>query len=106
MNVTVIEKLEKGWIKMDWKESINRVQLGKDDLFDILDKVDRFKSNRSAKEIILFRYKGLPVYVTIQRREYKELLDWLLDRFIQKEWYEGCIKVTKMRSKIKSLVNS
>jgi hypothetical protein len=106
MNVTVIEKLEKGWIKMDWKETIHRVRLGKEDMSELVDKVDRFKGNRSAKEIILFRYKGLPVYVTIQRKEYGELLDWLMGRFIEMEWYEGCVNVTKIKSKIKSLVNS
>jgi hypothetical protein len=106
MNVTVIEKLEKGWIKMNWKDYIHRVQLSKDDLFELVDKIDRFKGNRSAKEIILFRYKTLPIYVTIERKEYKEFLDWLLAHFIEREWYEGCLKVTKIQSKIKSLVNS
>lgn len=106
MNITVIEKLEKGWIKGDWKEYLHRAKLGKEDLFEILDKVERFKSNRSAKEIILFRYKGLPVYVTISRSEYPQLLDWLMDRFLREEWYEGCSKCTTIKKSIKSLANS
>lgn len=106
MNITVIEKLEKGWIKADWKEYLHRAKLGKEDLFEILDKVERFKSNRSAKEIILFRYKGLPVYVTISRSEYPQLLDWLMDRFLREEWYEGCSKCATIKKSIKSLANS
>jgi hypothetical protein len=104
MNVTVIEKLEKGWIKQDWKEVIHKPTIPFNVLESIVDKIDNFKSNRSVKEIILFRYKVLPIYITVRRIEYNLLLEVLLQKFIEIERYDVCQRITEIKSKIKSLV--
>lgn len=101
MNVTILNKLERGWVRMSWKSAIRRNKLSVEDLEALIDKVDNFKSNRSAKEIILYKYKVLPIYVTIYREEYPQLLEYLLSRFVEIEKYEVCSRILKLQTKLK-----
>lgn len=101
MNVTILNKLERGWVRMSWKSAIRRNKLSVEDLEALIDKVDNFKSNRSAKEIILYKYKVLPIYVTIYREEYPQLLEYLLGRFVEIEKYEICSRIVKLQTKLK-----
>ena len=101
MNVTILSKLERGWIRMSWKSAIRRNKLSAEQLEALVDKVDNFKSNRSAKEIILYKYKVVPIYVTIYREEYPQLLEYLLSRFVQIEKYEVCSRIVKLQIKLK-----
>lgn len=101
MNVTILSKLERGWIRMNWKSAIRRNKLSLEQLEALVDKVDNFKSNRGAKEIILYKYKVLPIYVTIFRKEYPLLLEYLLQRFITLESYEICSRIVKLQKKLK-----
>jgi hypothetical protein len=101
MNVTILNKLERGWIRMNWKSAIRRNNLSSEQLEALVDKVDNFKSNRSAKEIILYKYKVVPIYVTIFREEYPQLLEYLLSKFIEIEKYEICSRIVKLQTKIK-----
>ena len=101
MNVTILDKLERGWIRMNWKSAIRRNKLSAENLEALVDKVDNFKSNRSAKEIILYKYKVLPIYVTIYREEYPQLLKYLLSKFIEIEKYEVCSRIVKLQTKLK-----
>jgi hypothetical protein len=41
MNSSTLQKLEKGYIQLDWKEYINRVDLTKAHMETIIDIVDR-----------------------------------------------------------------
>lgn len=100
MNVTILSKLEKGWIRLDWKNSIRRNPLSISDLESLIDKVDNFKSNRSAKEIILYKYKVLPIYVTIFREDYPLLLDYILGVFVKSEQFEMCSRIVKLKNKL------
>ena len=101
MNVTILNKLERGWIRMNWKSAISRNKLSTEQLEALVDKVDNFKSNRSAKEIILYKYKVIPIYVTIYREEYPQLLEYLLNRFVEMEQYEICSRIVKLQTKLK-----
>mgnify|MGYP000008430042 CR=1 FL=1 len=101
MNVTILNKLERGWIRMNWKSAIRRNKLSAEQLEALVDKVDNFKSNRSAKEIILYKYKVLPIYVTIYREEYPQLLEYLLSRFVEIEKYEIRGRIVKLQTKLK-----
>lgn len=100
MNIKVLDKLESGWIKLNWREYIDSVKLSHTDLETLVDLVDNFKGNRSAKEIVLFRYKYLPAYITIVRSEYPKLLDWVYKRFIDKEYYESCKRIIDIKDKL------
>jgi hypothetical protein len=100
MNIKVLDKLESGWIKLNWSDYIDMIKLSHNDLETIVDLVDNFKGNRSAKEIVLFRYKYLPAYITITRSQYPALLNWVYDRFIDKEYYESCKRIVDIKSKL------
>lgn len=100
MNTKVLEKLESGWIKLNWRDCIEKLRLSHSDLETIVDLIDNFKGNRSAKEIVLFRYKYLPAYITIARSEYSKLLDWVYARFIDKEYYESCKRIVDIKAKL------
>ena len=101
MNITILNKLERGWIRMNWKSAIRRNTLSSEHLEALVDKVDNFKSNRAAKEIILYKYKVVPIYVTIFREEYPQLLEYLLSKFIEIERYEVCGRIVKLQTKLK-----
>ena len=101
MNFTILNKLERGWVRMSWKSAIRKNKLSSEELESLIDKVDNFKSNRAAKEIILYKYKVLPIYVTIYREEYPQLLEYLLSKFVKIERYEVCSRIAKLQTKLK-----
>lgn len=100
MNITVLEKLEKGWISLSWKVYLSKVKLTNKNLSELVDKLDNWKSNKKCKEIILVKYKNLPVYITLKREEFKEVAVWLLDRLIQLEEYEECSRLDSILKKL------
>ena len=67
MNITALEKLEKGFIKLDWSTQLDKLNLSEKNLSEFVDKLNNWKSNRRCKEIILAKYKHLPVYITLRR---------------------------------------
>jgi hypothetical protein len=99
MNIKVLDKIESGYIKMYWKEHIHKVPIK--DLEKVLDIIDNFKSNKSTKEIILFKFKKIKAYVTIKRDEYKALIDYIYGKFIELEMYENCKKTLLIINKLK-----
>jgi hypothetical protein len=101
MNITALSKLEKGYVKLDWKQYIHRASLTSKDLERMLDTLDNFKSNRSTKELVLFKLKNSSFYVTIFKKEYSYLLKWLNSEFLDREMYEHCSKVKEIQLKIK-----
>jgi hypothetical protein len=100
MNISVLDKLEKGSILLDWSKHLNRVHLSPQNLSELVDKLDNWKSNKKCKEIILIKYKKLPVYITIHRSEFKRMADWLLNRLSKLEVYEECARIQKMYNKL------
>lgn len=93
MNIKALQKLEKGYIQLDWKEYIDRVELTKDHMETIVDMIDVFKNNKSAKELVVFRFEGIPAYITIKREEYKDILDWIYDKMLIYEFFENCKRI-------------
>jgi hypothetical protein len=100
MNITAIEKLEKGFIKIDSIKHLNRVQLTPKNLSEFVDKLDNWKSNRKCKEIILLKYKNLPMYVTLKRTDFKKMGEWLMDKLKELELYEECHRLHKIQHKL------
>jgi hypothetical protein len=100
MNISVLNKLESGWVSLDWNEHLNRVHLTPENLSELVDKLDNWKSNKKCKEIILIKYKKLPVYITIHRSEFKRMADWLLNRLSKLEIYEECARIQKIYNKL------
>lgn len=100
MNITVVEKLEKGFIKVDWSTQLNRIQLSQKILSEFVDKLDNWKSNKKCKEIILIKYKSIPIYVTIQRANFKQMGVWLMDRLKKLEMYEDCARLHNIWNKL------
>lgn len=101
MNITALNKLEKGYVKWDWKEYIHRANLTPNDFDRILDTIDNFKSNKSAKELVIFKLKNSSYYITVVKSEYSKLLNWLNHRFLENEMYEHCSKVKTIQLKLK-----
>ena len=93
MNLTALQKLERNYIQLDWKDYINRVELTKDHMETIIDMIDVFKHNKGANELVIFRFEGIPAYITIKRDEYVELLDWIYNKMLHNEFFENCKRV-------------
>lgn len=100
MNVSVLYKLEKGWITLDWSTHLNRIQLMPKNLSELLDKLDNWKSNRRCKEIVLAKYKNLPVYITLRREDFSKMGEWLMNRLTKLEMYEECHRLHKFQHKL------
>lgn len=43
------------------------------------------------------------IKVCINRKEYGDKLDWIMDYFIKNEWYEDCISIKEYQEKLKKL---
>jgi len=96
MNSTTLSKLEKGYIKLDWKEYINRIDLTKAHMETIIDMVDVFKHNKKANEIVIFRFEGIPAYIIIKREEFADLLDWMHQKMLHNEFFENCKRINDL----------
>jgi len=96
MNASSLSKLEKGYIQLDWKEYINRVELTKSHMETIIDIVDMFKDNKKANEIVIFRFQNIPAYITIKREEFVELLDWMHQKMLHNEFFENCKRINDL----------
>ncbi len=103
MNVKALEKIEKGFIKLDWKQYLKIDIFPIKELLKIAQSIDSFKSNRRVKEIILFRYKNLKnIYVTIHKLEFLDLLEKIKNRLLAVEMYEECVSIQKTIDKVKT----
>ena len=58
--------------------------------------IDVFKFNKKADELVIFRFEGIPAYITIPKEEYKELLDWMYEKMIQYEFFENCQRINDL----------
>jgi len=100
MNVTVLNKIESGWVRLNWKDYIDKVPFKKSDLETMVDLVDNFKGNRKVKELVLFKFRRLSAYAVISKSEFPELLDWVFDQFIKLELYEYCPRLLELKAKL------
>lgn len=100
MNITVLEKLEKGWISLEWKTYLPKTKLSKQNLSELVDKLDNWKSNRKCREIILIKYKSMPAYITLKREDFKSMGKWLMNRLTELEMYEECAKLHSIKNKL------
>ncbi len=100
MNVKVLDKLEKSYVKLDWSEVIHDLKLTPKDMESIVDIINTFKKNKSAKEIIICKYKNTPFYVTIRKEEFGDLLEHIKGKFIVLELYEQCKIIEEIKQKL------
>ena len=96
MNSKFLQTLEKGYIRLNWFDYINRVNLSNDNLSAIITLIDNFKANKSATELIMFRFEGIPAYVMFTKNEYLEVLEWIKNTLIDREQYELCKDVVRI----------
>ena len=52
MNISVLDTFERGYVKLDWQEYINRVQLTLEHMETIVEMIDTFKLSKSNKLLI------------------------------------------------------
>jgi|Laugresu1bdmlbdd_1035124.scaffolds.fasta_scaffold231152_1 hypothetical protein len=100
MNVKVLDKIEKSYVKLDWLEVIDTLKLTVKDMDNMVDILNTFKKNKSAKEIVICKYKNFPFYVTIKKQEFSDLLDFIEKKFINLELYEKCKLIEDIKSKL------
>lgn len=100
MNVKVLDKIEKSYVKLDWSNVIHNLKLSVKDMERIVDILNTFKKNKSAKEIIICKYKTFPFYVTIKKEEFVDLLEFIKNKFINLELYEKCKIIEDIKSKL------
>jgi hypothetical protein len=103
MDIKALNKLESAWIKLEWREWLINRKYTDIEIMSVVDTIDIFKSNRQAKEIVIAKLKSIPAYVTILKTDYVEFLDWVMGECIERELYESCHKITKIKNKLCSL---
>ena len=97
MNVKVLDKIERAWIRYDWKEICDRVKFSNDEVDTLIGMIDLFKKNRSAKELVAFKYRTLPAYAVVEKSEYPVFLDWMYRVCIDREMYEHCKRIIELK---------
>jgi len=100
MNIKALDKIEKSYVKRDWREVIDTIQFTPNQLEKIMDTIDTFKKNRSTKTLVIAKYKKLPMYITVERPDYLQLLDWINEQFIKLEMYEKCRNIVNIKEKL------
>jgi len=94
MNISVLKKLESGYVKLHWKTQCHKFNIN--DLETIVDIIDNFKSKSDVKELIISKFKVVPAYIYIKHSEYIPVLNWICQRYIDAEMYEQCIRVKEL----------
>ena len=100
MMTSVLKKIESGWVRVDWSEAVDHLNLSQSELDTIVDLVNNFKRNRRAKDIVICKYKYLPAYVCVEKKEFGRLLDWICSESIRKEWYETCQRIMDIKKEM------
>lgn len=100
MNVSILDKLAKGWISLDWSKYLIKMNLTESQLSELVDKLDNWKSNKSCKSIILMKYKVLPAYIILNRSDFKRFSIFLLEILTKREMYEECARISKISNKL------
>jgi hypothetical protein len=100
MNIKALEKIEGAWIKYNWDFLKERQTIPFGVLVSIVDIIERFYKNKSAKELVLMKIHGLPAYIVVHRNDYKELLSWLQEKFIELEMFEICARIQSIKQKV------
>ena len=92
--------MKKGYVKLHWYDYIERVQLTIEHLETIVDMIDNFKSNKSAQELVVFRFQNIPAFITIKKSEYSHMLNWIYERALILEVYELCKKIMDIKKSL------
>ena len=100
MNAKVLSSLERSYIQLDWKEYISKIEMNAEQMVKIIDLIEVFKKIKGTKELVVFRFEGVPAYVTVKKEEYNAILDWIHQRMIDFEIFEQCKRIDDI---IKSL---
>jgi len=100
MNAKVLSSLERSYIQLDWKEYISKIEMNAEQMVKIIDLIEIFKKIKGTKELVVFRFEGVPAYVTIKKEEYSSILDWIHQRMLDFEIFEQCKRIDDI---IKSL---
>ena len=100
MNAKVLSSLEKSYIQLDWKDYICKIEMTADQMIKVIDLIEIFKKIKGAKELVIFRFEGIPAYVTVRKEEYSSILDWIHQRMLDFEIFEQCKRIDDI---IKSL---
>jgi hypothetical protein len=59
----------------------------------IIDLIEVFKKIKGTKELVVFRFEGVPAYVTVKKEEYSSILDWIHQRMLDFEIFEQCKRI-------------
>ena len=104
MNISVLKKLESGYVKLHWKTQCHKFNIN--DLETIVDIIDNFKSKTNVKELIISKFKIVPAYIYITPDDYISVLNWICQRYIDAEMYEKCVRIKELilSIEIKSLL--
>jgi hypothetical protein len=100
MNAKVLSSLERSYIQLDWKEYISKIEMNAEQMVNIIDLIEVFKKIKGTKELVVFRFEGVPAYVTVKKEEYSSILDWIHQRMLDFEIFEQCKRIDDI---IKSL---
>lgn len=100
MNAKVLSSLEKSYIQLDWKDYISKIEITTEQMIKIIDLIEVFKKIKGTKELVVFRFEGVPAYITVKREEYSSILDWVHRRMIDFELFEQCKRINDL---VKSL---
>lgn len=100
MNAKVLSSLEKSYIQLDWKDYICKIEMTAEQMVKIIDLIEVFKKIKGTKELVVFRFEGVPAYVTVKKEEYSSILDWIHQRMIDFELFEQCKRINDI---VKSL---
>lgn len=98
MNLNIVKKKNRNCVRLDWSAEIfDELNLSDLELETIVLTLIDFEYKKTVKDIVLLHYKSTPIYVTINRKNVPILLNYLLDKFTEKEQYEMCHQINLIK---------
>ena len=102
MDIRKLDKMVDMYVKVDWRNYFdedtspavrNYINSNADNLYPWLLDIVKHAIDKKLDEVAIIKFIDSKMYATIKREDYTELLEKIMNHYIQKEEYEICIVI-------------
>ena len=102
MDIRKLDKMVDMYVKVDWRNYFdedtspavrNYINSNADNLYPWLLDIVKHAIDKKLDEVAIIKFIDSKMYATIKREDYTELLEKIMNHYIQKEEYETCIVI-------------
>lgn len=111
MDIRKLDKMVDMYVKVDWRNYFdekaspavhNYISNNADTIYPWLYDVLKHAVSKNLEEVAIVRFIDSKMYATIKKKDYVDLLEKIMEHFINKEEYEMCASIRDMIAGLKN----